>query len=86
MATNKCIICGAEFETIRNQAKLCSYECRLVHQRNTYRLRKEGLLPSSNGRTKKINPNQELVRLSMKAREHGMSYGKYVAMIEMGAR
>lgn len=85
MKVIKCEICGSEFEAQTISARFCSHSCKLANQRKRYRMRKEGLLPPPQYKEKK-KVNQELVRLSIEAREHGMSYGKYVAMMEMGAR
>ena len=78
-------MCGTEFESTSNGAMYCSKDCKNARQRERYKLRKQGLLPPLQKREKK-KVNAELVRLSKEAREHGMSYGKYVAMLEMGAR
>ena len=82
-----CEICGTEFETKMSNAKYCSRKCHNANSSRVYYARKTGKLPPAEPKGKKFQKvNAELVRLSKEAREHGMSYGKYVAMLERGAR
>lgn len=71
--TIKCGVCGSEFQTNRANVKYCCNACRSEASRN---------YPSR----KKYQPEPENVPMSslaitnQKAREAGMSYGKYVGL------
>ena len=69
--TKKCIICGKLFETICGRALTCGKDCR-----NEYRRRKD-----REKRSIKTCRNSTLDDVLGKAREAGVSYGKYVAMM-----
>ena len=62
-----CRHCGKPFEAQSYKNKLCSEECkreRIKEQKHR----------------KKKKPNEDIVDISVKAKEMGMSYGKYQAM------
>ena len=70
--TKKCIICGKIYESISARALTCGKQCR-----NEYHRRKD-----REKRSVKTCRNSTLDDVLKKAREAGMSYGKYVAMAE----
>lgn len=79
----ECVTCGRVFETNIPQKITCSAECRTTRDRNmrkTYQRdrRKE------KRETKKHRKRQtsELARIEQLAREHGLTYGKYVGLYE----
>lgn len=80
----KCRICGEFFNAKNGNARYCSKQCKNKAKLNALHERKLGLGVSSKKEAKKVN--KELVDISVKARELGMSYGQYVAMMEMGAK
>ena len=70
--TKKCVICGKEYKSISVRALTCGKDCR-----NEYRRRKD-----REKRSVKTCRNSTLDNVLGKAREAGMSYGKYVAMMD----
>lgn len=70
--TKKCVICGKEYKSISVRALTCGKDCR-----NEYRRRKD-----REKRSAKTCRNSTLDDVLRKAREAGMSYGKYVAMMD----
>ena len=79
-----CKICGKEFETGGTPAKCCSKKCMVENNRRIAeerrKLKKEGK-PVQPKRKKKA-VNNEITRLAIEARKHGMSYGQYVAQMQ----
>lgn len=69
--TKKCIICGKSFETICGRALTCGKDCRNTYNREKRREQRE-----------KTHSNGNLNDVLEKAREAGVSYGKYVAMMD----
>ena len=69
--TKKCIICGKSFETICGRALTCGKDCRNAYNREKLREQRE-----------KTHNNGNLNDVLEKARKVGMSYGKYVAMMD----
>ena len=69
--TKKCIICGKSFETICGRALTCGKDCRNTYNREKRREQRE-----------KTHINGNLNDVLEKARKAGMSYGKYVAMMD----
>lgn len=74
--TKKCIICGKIYESISARALTCGKQCR-----NEYHRRKD-----REKRSVKTCRNSTLDDVLKKAREAGMSYGKYVATVERMAK
>lgn len=77
-----CKICGKEFETNRN--KIC---CSKACMRENNRL----LCADNNNKVKaektRVKRNMKsIIDLTVEAREHGMSYGQYVAQMYMKGR
>lgn len=70
--TKKCVICGKEYKSISVRTLTCGKDCR-----NEYRRRKD-----REKRSAKTCRNSTLDDVLRKAREAGMSYGKYVAMMD----
>lgn len=67
----QCIICGKEFETISAAALTCGKQCRNERNKTIHEKKRN---PTQN--------NNDISSVLQKARAAGMSYGKYVAMIE----
>lgn len=68
--TKKCVICGKEYKSISVRALTCGKQCRNEYHRRKYREK----------RSIKTCNNNSISEVLEKAREAGMSYGKYVAM------
>lgn len=68
----KCVICGKTYESTSARALTCGKPCRNEYQRRKDREKK----------SVKTCRNSTLDDVLRKAREAGMSYGKYVAMAE----
>lgn len=75
-----CEICGKEFTPRHHRQLYCTKECANESEKQNKIIRKR--------RPKVVyeKKNQELVEMTVKARELGMTYGQYVAMIEGGAK
>ena len=71
----KCIICGKNFETLCGRALTCGKECRNAYNRVRYKAQRNSI--------KKDNNLDDVLK---KAKEAGMSYGKYVATVERMAK
>lgn len=71
----KCELCGTEFLTNYAQKRYCSDACRAEAKRTQSLHYKE--------QKKKKKKESSFVEINRKAREAGMSYGKYVAMLHM---
>lgn len=67
----QCIICGKEFETIAAAALTCGKQCRNERNRKIHEERRN-----------QTHNNSDISSVLEKAREAGMSYGKYIAMAE----
>ncbi len=77
-----CPVCGTTFTPASNKGrKYCSPECYRKANRET----KGGRQPYATGETKKKYRNEH-TRLAVEGRARGLTYGQYVAMVEMGAR
>lgn len=90
-----CEFCGNEFTVSREFVKYCSKVCsKKAHLKSQSKSRYEGSHKSWEcqkankaaeeraAKARKKN-QQELINISVEARKLGMSYGKYVAMMEM---
>lgn len=76
-----CKLCGREFKGQRTNSEYCSQSCyrdaRREYERLKIQRRKE------RERRKNTEDNMTQIRnLAVEAREHGMSYGKYIEMLE----
>ena len=89
-----CSVCGKEFEIVGNRKKCCSKACgeersrRQCCERGKARYRalspeqkKELAMKRVKG-AKEPKYRSELVRVAAEAKQHGMSYGEYVAKSE----
>lgn len=74
-----CIMCGKTFTAKRSDAKCCSKHCKNERMKVTARERRKAM---KNEKAEK--QNNTLIETVSKARELGMSYGKYKAMLYMG--
>lgn len=97
-----CAICGKEFEVNQcGRIVYCGDECRAeairIRQRNNYKdtycgshksweYQKETARKEAKAREARRKNQKELTNIAVKARALGMSYGKYVAMMEMNGR
>lgn len=82
MYIKQCRICGKTFSAIKRTRMLCSEECRAENNRNLSNKhnakRKEMAKPKP-----KAEKKESIVDLAVKAREMGMTYGQYTAMLYM---
>ena len=76
MKTNKCIICGKTFETKRN-AMICGPYCRRIRVKQLTRESREAKKEEKSLQLKKKGNLDKMIN---EAAEHGMSYGKYMAI------
>ena len=80
-----CSVCGKEFEIVGNRKKCCSKACGEERSRRQCcergKARYRALSPEVKG-TKEPKYRSELVRVAAEAKQHGMSYGEYVAKRE----
>lgn len=75
-----CLACGKTFVTNKPNQKTCNAECKSIysksiHSKSVKKEKVEIKEPKSN--------YEEIVDIAIEARKHGMSYGKYVAMMHM---
>ena len=77
--TTSCPVCGKLFVSESNRRIYCSKTCRDESYRKTVSSDKKN--SGKKGRKKKV---RSLSEIATEARNAGMSYGKYVAMMERG--
>ena len=71
-----CLHCGKGFSSLTPRRKYCCPACEEDAKKEKAEMKK-----ATAEKNKKKEINTELVRLSVEAREHGMSYGQYVAYL-----
>jgi hypothetical protein len=74
-----CKICGKEFVTTHNRTLCCSDKCSSVSKYRNNLLRKS----KKDAMRKADKKRAELATINARAKEAGMSYGQYVAMMEL---
>lgn len=75
-----CLNCGKEYIPTKGNQKYCSAECKKIVMK--WQQRQAALLYKE--KTKKSRLSREKIdEIAVKARKAGMSYGKYVSLIEM---
>jgi hypothetical protein len=79
----KCKICGKDFKTTYNHTKCCSEECR---KENAKINSKHWADKQKQIKPKKKEKKLTVTDIAVKAREAGMSYGQYTAMMYMQER
>ena len=72
-----CVYCGKTFINVGHKRKYCSQECSDVMKKTQT---KEA---QNNAKRKPRKKSTSLRDMAKEAREHGMTYGQYVAKIEM---
>lgn len=85
----RCLVCGAEFETLDHRVFMCSDDCRAVRKKikekeykQGERARAEELEMTKRMRERAAEVRQRMHLLSEEAKEasdHGTTYGKYWA-------
>lgn len=78
MVENVCAHCGAEFQS-KYPKVFCSLKCQ---RKGYYKNLRKPIMESTKKEHKK--PSESIEQIQIKAREMGISYGKYVAMKEGG--
>lgn len=73
----KCECCGAAFTTTSPRKKYCGDRCRTRMSEQFKRERPRKPRPKAE---KKKEPHAEMIEIDRRAKEAGMTYGKYVAM------
>ena len=78
-----CVICGKEF-SLRGPAVTCGKECSLINKKEKRKITNKLFRERQKiNRGKKTSNTPDIVEISKKARELGMSYGQYSAMLMM---
>lgn len=77
--TKECIVCGKIFQTETKQRMMCSTECRKERDRIMRRNYQKNKKREQKRRKTRIS---ELAMVERLAREHGLTYGKYVELYE----
>lgn len=76
-----CVVCGKEFEIVKNKRNItCGPVCKKLNIKNIQRLR---AAEQKKKKQEEAEKKDALKRLTMEAAAAGMTYGKYVAMLEM---
>lgn len=76
-----CKICGREFITNHNRTFCCGEECSRINKVRMARIQKQ----KRDAMRAVTRKRQEIATINAKAKEAGMSYGQYVAMMEIKA-
>lgn len=83
-----CPVCGKEFEPQNSNQKYCSHDCRLQVKIQDAADRRKTFwqeVKDENEKIKKKNyrkkPKQTVIDVAVLARQHGMTYGQYVAQM-----
>lgn len=85
-----CVVCGNEIDRSNNRhARVtCSDECRKIHEEKLFRSRYEIQKDKWHKKTEKPkrtrSRKKSLADVALEARQAGMSYGKYVALHDIG--
>lgn len=74
MQQKRCAVCNKKYMPVSGMSKYCSKECRKEGQK---KLRED---------RKTKQPNSSIRDINKEAKEHGMSYGKYVVWLERGKK
>lgn len=75
--TKRCTICGKEFTTKSQRATACSDECRRIREIDRGRQKRE----RKRGKRSTRRDGLSLSEAARLAREHGMTYGQYMAFL-----
>lgn len=79
MTYNKtCAYCGNEFVAKRKNGRFCSPEC---YKNHSHKMETERYRRKKAEADERVKVNKNLVETVQKARDMGMSYGQYKAMI-----
>lgn len=82
----KCIICGKEFTSTCKNAMMCSIECKKLGKKKqkNYGIKKRYKEIKCSEQLEKISTNSKTLEEKIKkANELGISYGQYMAKINM---
>ena len=78
-----CVICGKEFAP-HGAAVTCGKECSLINKKENRKIRNKLFREKQKiMKGRKASNTQDIVDMNKKARELGMSYGQYSAMLMM---
>lgn len=80
--TKECLICGKLFETEIKQKMMCSAECRQTRDRIMRKNYQKNKRIEKREQKRRKNRISELAMVERLAREHGLTYGKYVGLYE----
>lgn len=86
--TRKCVVCGKEFEAVQYKKKTCGPECahkyhlQYVKDHTAEKNKNDYQNQKKRKREKKVKKSRtQLSDINRQAREHGMTYGKYVGYL-----
>lgn len=86
MTFKECVVCGARFIPLSNAQKTCSDECRKKNERKTaheYKQAMEERKRAEEAARKRVPSG--MAEILAEAARMGLSYGKYIALMERGA-
>ncbi len=82
----KCIVCNKEFITNKRHKKTCDSVCSKANHRRLNKENRKRRKTQEVRREKRVKKKEisELARIEQLARQHGMTYGNYVGIVEKG--
>ena len=88
METRKCKICGTEFETSHYSKICCSKECakenyKIISREHQRRITEMNRLEREKNKKQPKKKTMSVTDIAVKAKAAGMSYGQYVATMNM---
>lgn len=78
-----CAVCGKEFGAWNTNQKFCSQNCKHEASLKSGESYREKQREKAEQQAKECKKKQAVVNIAAEARKAGMSYGKYVAMMNL---
>lgn len=78
-----CIVCGKEYVAHNHKSSICSDKCRHKRGKEQEKQRKARVKIRNELERLKNVKGKTLTELAIEARQHGMTYGQYVAQLEL---
>lgn len=78
-----CIVCGGAYIAHKHNSKICSDECKRKRSAVMLDARMKRLREKAEAEKQKAVKKKTLTELAIEARQHGMTYGQYVAQLEL---
>lgn len=78
-----CIVCGGDYIARNHNSRICSNECKRKRAAVMVDARMKRMKENEAAKKTKGGKEKTLTELAIEARKHGMTYGQYVAQLEL---